>query len=563
MAELNPVVLNLSAVTDYDAPVFGAFVYEPEEALTAFDGYLDSTSYTLKRAPLVKTFAPQNITSVNALPIGNYFWHDLIHIVPNEVDFGEYMPDESEETYLYNASHSSVVVSIGTYDEVVEIAGTTFPVTIEPITGVVLTITLDDSQSRDVNETIRFSKTGSLTDLNVLGLISSIVFPFIPEAPMRLRYEFLTDINVSRTLIEQRTALRPSPLFHVEQTVITDNQESEVMENLLFRNHNKQWSVPCFFNQSVLDEDVAADSTELVGRFSHLILSVGDNIIIYKDHLTYEVGGVSVFTDELITLNRPLLNAWDKGDLVTILVTAFSVDTVRRGTLVAPDHLDSWIMQFTANTPLLPEALDDSVYETINDEVILDYRLRYNSRELNKVLSKQVRAFNSTRSFIDLAVVSDDGMRSEYIITYRARTEDEVVALLQLGLYFKGRIQQFYLSSMQHDFNVISSSADLLSLRVEPTLYSYGLPDTVKQRNVIEVEFTDGTIAHRNIESVTEGDVFDTITVDSAFHQAASNTNVSRVSYLKLVRPNIDSMNIEILDLTEATLTTPVIEIAK
>ena len=190
-----------------------------------------------------------------------------------------------------------------------------------------------------VDELVTFSDGVTQDSVNILGIISAILFPFAPEAPLGIRLLYLTNIITSRSQIEQRICVRPTPVVEINATYKTSESESQSMENLLFRHHGTSWVFPLWYSQTFLSANASVDDLTLMIDTTKLILT--DDLLIWDDYDRFEIVTVDSSTDSSVTINQGLINNWTTSSFVFPLVEAYSFSNVDRNSRTAQSLLDS------------------------------------------------------------------------------------------------------------------------------------------------------------------------------------------------------------------------------
>ena len=544
--------------------VFDAFNFPVDTGLDFFTNNINASN-VIKRSSQVKNI--NKAVSANSIGIGSEFWFDRIHVIPDTINFENYTVGESADLDIYNANENNISISEPTIPDPVIFSGATFPLAIEALTSHRISVSFDDSQARSVDEDITFSDGVTQDIVNILGVISSVVFPFAPEAPLRISLNYYTDIITSRTQEEQRLTVRANPVIQMNQAFKTSLQESQVLENLLFRSHGRSWVFPLWYSQTLLSEDAGTGALTLMLDTTKLIISDAEffDLLLWDSYDRFEVVSVDEVNDDSITLRRGLISDWSINSIVFPLVNAYSYGQVERVSRTDSNLLDSWEINFSINLPVMPEDLDDSSFEILSgDNVIFPEIIYYESNFINKTVFADVIDFETTGSGRIVGRKNLDSLNQSYNINFIALGYDQIITLFQIANYFKGRWRQVYISTKQRDLIVKEDSVDNVTIRTFATEYARNiLIDTAGQKNFIEIVYNNGDVESKEIVSVTANADYDEVELDTALTTAITVANIDRISFYVLVRGNSDEAIITLNTLNSAQLEMSFIQIKR
>jgi len=133
------------------------------------------------------------------------------------------------------------------------------------------------------------------------------------------RRRWKTTIMKSIINTEQRSSLNYYIRRAIEWEVVTRTQEETYhLKKILFRFLHKIWGVPIRPYEMVLSSNYVTGSVLNVETTANRKLDEGvsPEIIIMTNYNTYEVGTLSTYGGDSITLTSGLSNAWPKGSKV-------------------------------------------------------------------------------------------------------------------------------------------------------------------------------------------------------------------------------------------------------
>ena len=139
-------------------------------------GLLSDSNYTIRNRSTRLNTLNKNQSS-NGIEIGDFFWFDRVHVIPSTIDFETYTIGETADLDIYNANQSGVSVASPNAPSPIELSGQTFPLDIDGLRSVRLSVSLDNSQAQVVDEFVTFSDGVTEDSVNILGIISAILFP--------------------------------------------------------------------------------------------------------------------------------------------------------------------------------------------------------------------------------------------------------------------------------------------------------------------------------------------------------------------------------------------------
>lgn len=136
------------------------------------------------------------------------------------------------------------------------------------------------------------------------------------------RLEWLTDVLVSDTGVEQRRSVRLTPRRSFEITVHPTDTDRAYLDLLLHRLGSKSWLFPLWHDQAVLDMAADIGSSALSFDNTFREFQDGGQALLYFDARTWEVVDITSQTDDGIALDAETEQRWPKGTKVYPLRSA-------------------------------------------------------------------------------------------------------------------------------------------------------------------------------------------------------------------------------------------------
>lgn len=128
------------------------------------------------------------------------------------------------------------------------------------------------------------------------------------------RLEWLTDVLISETGVEQRRSPRPTPRRSFEITVNPTSAERTRLDLLLHRWGSRQWLFPLWHDQAKLDAEAHDALLHFDNRWREF--DVGGYAIVYQDYKTYEIVEITAQDENGLTLADPIVRNWPAGTKV-------------------------------------------------------------------------------------------------------------------------------------------------------------------------------------------------------------------------------------------------------
>lgn len=500
-----------------------------------------------KSTKVAETFQAQK----NEQSSGGFDWFEKFHVVPRFFDFGNLVSDQSIPIEVFNAFRrlpkrewTSFVNNAGAGVTLGSIP--TLPTSLDPMSGIQMTLDVDTVGPAVVEGTIDFEFTGLYTILVPVTIQRIVLWGLKPEQPFIEGLGFLTNVYPSKDGTEKRESVRPFPRQSWGyEYKMAEGTEAQTLENLLFDFQSLTFAVPVWDEDTVLTADIAAGATVIpVQQTAFRDFRVGGLVVVFTsqqvaDVLTIDTGGIASTS---ITVTSSTVNAYAAGTEV------YPVSVCRAQAQIGgarwPAGLRRAQILFAAEDNAV-DLGDLTPFSSYKSKLFLDVG--------NVALSSTVpHGFEQELSIIDggTGLVFQDSSWDRHkeveIFTMRAEGRQAVFELRGMVRGLRGRHVTFYAPSDADDLEVV---ADLVSGLATMDVTNVGFTQFVKQRQPkadLRVSFVDGSppLLRAIIGSTSPTDVVDQLTMDANWPSTITPAEISRVDFVRKMRMDTDNIRI-------------------
>lgn len=490
---------------------------------------------------------------------GDLFWFNHIHLIPTRYDLGVVLTTQERDYELYNAYRTQS----HTLDSIVKnnVAGLTFvgeptnsPNVLGPLSGFVVTVTVDPSGPVTINATIDYTFNAlSLTKTLTITGSRTVIMATPPDANIVESWEWLTDIIEADSGDEQRISVRDVPRQTFTYKFLREDADLAPLLNQIWGWHELIWALPIWTDYTFLTSDISAGSTSIpVETTANRDFRVGDLALVWQDEFNFEAGEIVTINASSIDVLQPTLAAFT----APAYVMPISLAKFPRGVDIKNWNVNA--RELTARWQVLnnrdftndvsPVEILGTTYRGLPvwdiDEQHLITSGQYSERE-----DKDIQQFGAGMSGKWSTMSARDFPRN--VLTGLRRTafgRTEFQALRRWFMYLRGRQKSFWVSTGRDDFTVESTvfapSAQIDVNIVNYTNLVFNAPDGPRTRRNIVIEYVDGTKDYRRITAseITAG-VRERLTLDANISQDWSADTVKRCSFLVKRRLNTDNID--------------------
>lgn len=195
-----------------------------------------------------------------------------------------------------------------------------YPVRYGPMAYRDYQVVVGTTGSAQVTGSITFNfegiSTGTATSITGSRLI---VFGFQPNwrEPVVESLEWLTDVLTSYNDKEQRLALRQDPRRAMRYLFTFENQgKVNYFEGLMWGWQHRVFVVPVWTDWKYLSANIAIGVSAIDTTTTLRDFAVDNLVLLWRDHLTWEIVEVLSMTSSQIVLKKPTIMAWTTGDRI-------------------------------------------------------------------------------------------------------------------------------------------------------------------------------------------------------------------------------------------------------
>lgn len=505
------------------------------------------------------------------------FWRNRVHIIPAGYELGNVLSPQQRPLEIYNSGETiddarvveAIVVNNG--DGFSFISGnvsTPFSLGARQSEEYVWEVSQNGPPVIDITLDYQFSGDNGSTVTLVHSITGSrlVLFGFEPQASKEEVLEWATSIIEGFSGREQRVSTRHVKTRAITHTFHLDDLDGVRLEALIAGWLQYQVGLPIWDDTSTLSTATVAGVTTTLAlndSTTNTEFAAGELVAILTDPATFEVGTIQTVNASSIDLVEPVVNSWAVGALVLPLKTASLRDGINNDLWVA-DGLRKYTMTFDVVDPLSDP--DESAFTAYRSAPVWEDGLTLKSHQYQRVISKKLIRAGGSKSNPNFAQSTKREQQTSLINGFTVYAEDRA-AVIQLKQWFdarRGRQKSFWLPTSKRDFEV---DIDQLSLTNEIEVLEAGwdkfISATPGGRRDIRILYADGSIEYRRINSAETTATGERLFLDSATSQLVTAANVQLISYLQLVRQNIDKLKLQFDRLDELVVGIPLIEVTE
>jgi hypothetical protein len=369
-----------------------------------------------------------------------------------------------------------------------------------------------------------------------------IPWPIVPDwgDGIRERIAFLTDVLTSDTGAEQRRALRIGPRRYLKAKAYVEGRERALFDNMLHGWAANVWSFPLWHDIQVLAADLPAGSLTINCDTEYRDFAVGGYAMLRGEAARYsEVVEITAVDAASVTLNRPTINDWPRGSRLY---------PARPGRLERmPDirrvHDRAWEVNFELRIEAFTDWAEATFPVTYRSHPVYEVRPD-ETEELDVSFERRLHVLDVevAPQFVYDSAGEPFPLQLHRWVMHGAAERD---AVRRLFYAMRGRQVSLWVPTHAEDLILaatLASSSTILT--VEHTGFTLFGVGRVGKRD-LRIELKDGTVFYRQVLGASELDVEnETVTIDSALGLNVELDDVSRISFMRLMRADSDEIEI-------------------
>ena len=392
----------------------------------------------------------------------------------------------------------------------------------------------------------------------------SIIFGFQPEAPIKEKLRWNTDILRHRDGTEQRVSLRQAPRQVVEMDFKLSGRTRQRYEWLMADSQALGLGVPIWWEPSISTAAVAVDDTSIsVDSTAYADYKVGGLAVIWESVEKHETLQIDSIAAGSLTFSSGFTNAYSAGVLVMPMQVGYLLQREIRGAK-HPVNLSEHRLIFTINSND-DDLADISAWPTFNSKVILTGKGNQNilpgATTPTGSRRRTERVDNGTGVF-DLysqQAISRQTGRYQLLVNSRQKLWE----VRQLLHALRGQQVSFYIPTYADDFTPtqsISTAGNVI------TVVNSGFDnfiDAAQPFDAVLVRLTDGTEITRALTSSLEVDADEEqLFISGTWGVDATPAEIDFVCVVQKVRLDSDEVTITHRDgIGGATISFPFVSV--
>lgn len=360
------------------------------------------------------------------------------------------------------------------------------------------------------------------------------------------RLEWLTDVLPRRDESEQRRQVRLHPRRTLEYLfTYNDPQYRALLDNFLKSSKNDPALFPIWTDAVPLTTSAASGQNQIQVSTTGRDYDVGQQVLLIRDPLAYEVGEIESMTTSTITLTANLAATWPAGTYVAPARPAFIGDAASALRYAKDLKETRLLIQIDAGS------VSTNRWGNISPEQYLglDLYLRDSS---NSNEDRQEWDYRVTSIDSQTGLFYRDNARqtkSQEVIPFQIFCKDrsEIQAFLAFLLRREGRRVPFWSSTWDADFLALSgvffNGSSTITYRKNG--YAQWINAAPGRKDIIAYNLTSGSKAACRIASaIDNGNGTETMTLGVPF-SVINNLSAYRWSFLRQVRLESDSVELQ------------------
>jgi|LWDU01.1.fsa_nt_gi hypothetical protein len=541
----------------------------PSLTLPPVDGIqfdqIQQTATTRGPATTWRKFIPTQVRSNILNSTYGLDFYEVIHTFPTTNLLGTVLTDHTEQFELYNAQRNTdeSLIQIlregqGVEDVVLEVTGSgdlfedVAPIYVGALTSHSFSYTIPAQGPALIDVTLSpvVASLRATYPIRIAGR-RAVVFPFIPETGLTETIENNTNVMMSKSGKETRTAERTTSRQSFGMRYFLNSQDERQYQKaqaMVSGNAGNEVGVGMWHMSSKLTNDmvVGGDTVQLDQQVLNLDIRDNGYIMLWTDWQTNEVLSVGSSTGSTISLASPVSSPWPAGSYVVPVHLCNA-------------HKAISIQRHRNNTSFMDIRWDSRSLTTSLDDISAVYPVQFRGKPVFN--DDHFMEGSSTTQGIDLGtkIVGSESGNMSYLQdseslhstgkTWHADTREETTNLRKMAFGFRGRQKSFYVPTNRDDMSIlplqtIPVGGDTFYIDNAP---GYGSTlDTSPEGpyNNLQVELKDGTKGYAQIESLVAQTQGDFVTLVEPFGISFVSSDVRRISFLHEMRLSNDKFTL-------------------
>lgn len=487
----------------------------------------------------------------------NQEWFEKTHIFPGSLALGNLLSSQIRTIELYNAfrrprepvTWQTFVNNAGAGVTITNLPG--LPLVLASGESFIANVQVSTAGPPVINGTLDFTfgpPTSGTFEVLVTGNRITM-FQYRPQAPIKERLEFKTDILKLFGGTEQRIKVRAAPrsIFDFEVRV-DDGRSRDAINAVLFDWQARVFGVPVWAEAKPLGAPIAVNDLVVTVDTADADYRVDGLVMFYDSDFYFEALEIGSFTANSITVKTGVSKIFDGLSTIVMPVkTAFTKPQLSNGRF-AIGPADYKIQFETIDNIDLSDVGTFTTYQGTGQTVakpVLD--------DLNFMQSATIGEGNRTKIFRMDTKVGPPVQYSPWIkgkpfyrFGYHADTQAEVWAWRKLMHFLRGSQLAFYLPTGRRDFKPLLDIGDGGGAIDFPNYGWTNFVASITPRADLRILRKDGTSSlHQITGSSVITDDIERLQVAPGISPALLAADVERMEVLSLSRITDDTVNIE------------------
>lgn len=471
-------------------------------------------------------------------------YYNRIHVVPRVLDIGNLLSVQTREATVWNAYLTPQ--ALASIDESGTVglteSGITPPTTFATLEERTYFVTVGTQGPATIDALYTFNFPLESPTLAVTGR-RVVVFGHPPNwaEPVRERLNWLTDVLLTQSGIEQRIGLRAAPRRGLEYALATLNRhETNRLETVLIGWQARIFAVPVWTDVQTLAAPLAAGSLSIPCTTADYEFAAGGLALLWRAHDDYEALEILSVDVAALTLKSATLADWPAGTRVYPI--RLGMLPQRQGFTRATGHHVTGQVAFSfVDNPGVAAADSGDTYA--------GYRVYLGRTNWREPVEIEAQRQLETLDYETGAPWVDDLSGLATLLKswrWTLQSRSEIVALRGWLAARGGRRVPFWSASQAVDLEVIAAiGASDSAITVRNIGYASYLDGRADRRHLV-IETLDGARHYRAITASSEIDAAsESLTIDATLGVTLQPADIASVRFMHLVRLDSDEVEIE------------------
>ncbi len=475
-------------------------------------------------------------------------YYNRVHLSPTLLALGNLLTSQTRSVQVWNAYLDRplilTAVAAQNADGITLVGPAALPITFAPLQQLGWQVNININGSSIVDATLTWEFVGGADNvtLTITGnrTIAWTAAPDWSGDGVQEDLEWLTDVMIPWSAVEQRRQLRIAPRRTFTFDLYLNDQTRRVVEAMLFSWSSRVWALPIWPDGQLLTSSIVSGVQAIDVNTTGRDFVAGGLAIILADAVTYELLEIDTIAAGSLQLKQPVVNAWAMGSARVYplrLAQLPSFPEITRSTDTLSTCSPSFLIVEPCDWPANPGT---AVYRTLP---VLEWR----PNEVMDPKATYNRLITTTDPGTGMFAVDDTAGLGLPSMSHRMLLADlnDRAAYRSMLYFLAGRLSVMWVPTWNQDLLLdASAQTGAQTITVEWTGYTRFLLNQPGRQD-IRIELFDGTVRYRRITASIEiSSAQEQLALDTPIDLALDPTKIRAISYMTTCRLDIDKVRI-------------------